>query len=77
MYPRFPPENSQVYESLVINEYLVDAFPPGGELGASPLLPESPAGKAMARIIAQRSNDLATAYFAYRNNIDEVGHLKI
>nr|WEU39136.1 glutathione S-transferase [Saccharina japonica] len=60
-----------VYESLVVNEYLADAFPPGGELGASPLLPASPAGRAMARVIAQRSNDLVTAYFTYLSNNDE------
>eukprot|EP00904_Undaria_pinnatifida_P013553 jgi/Undpi1/9328/HiC_scaffold_26.g11786.m1 len=60
-----------IYESLVVNEYLADAFPPGGELGASRLLPESPAGRAMARMIAQRSNDLVTAYFTYLSNDDE------
>lgn len=57
----------------MVNEYLSEAFPPAGELGASPLLPASPAGRAKARIIAQRSNDLVTAYFTYLSNKDEVG----
>lgn len=67
--------NVQVYESLVINEYLADAFPPGSELGASPLLPESPAGRAMARMIAQRSNDLVKVFFTYLSNDDDVRQL--
>eukprot|EP00904_Undaria_pinnatifida_P013556 jgi/Undpi1/9330/HiC_scaffold_26.g11788.m1 len=60
-----------IYESLVINEYLADAFPPGGGHGASPLLPESPAGRAKARMIAQRSNDLVKAFFTYLSNSDQ------
>lgn len=57
----------------MINEYLADAFPPGGGHGASPLLPESPAGRAKARMIAQRSNDLVKAFFTYLSNSDQVG----
>lgn len=62
----------KVYESLVVNEYLSEAFPPGGEHNASPLLPKSLAARAKARIIASRSNDLVTAYFTYLSNKDEV-----
>lgn len=62
----------QVYESLVVNEYLAEKFPPGGELNAAPLLPASPFAKAKARIIALRSNDLVTAYFIYLSNKNEV-----
>ncbi|CAM9822839.1 unnamed protein product [Pylaiella littoralis] len=60
-----------VYESLVVNEYLCEAFPPGGEYDASPLLPKSLAGRAKARIIASRSGDLVTSYFTYLSNKDE------
>ncbi|CAM9470422.1 unnamed protein product [Scytosiphon promiscuus] len=60
-----------IYESLVVNEYLSEAFPPGGEHNASPLLPESLSARAKARIIASRSNDLVTAYFTYLSNNDE------
>lgn len=62
----------QVYESLVVNEYLAEKFPPGGELRARPLLPADPAGKAKARVVMQRSNDLVMAYFTYLSNKDEV-----
>ncbi|CAM9946832.1 unnamed protein product [Discosporangium mesarthrocarpum] len=58
-----------VYESLVINEYLSDCFPGGdGDPAASRLLPENPGGRAMARIVAQRSNDLVRAFFTYLSN---------
>ncbi|CAN0405950.1 unnamed protein product [Ascophyllum nodosum] len=60
-----------VYESLVVNEYLAEVFPSGGESSASPLMPGSPAAKAKARIIAARSNDLVTAFFTYLSNKDE------
>lgn len=69
---RFPHAPFQVYESLVVNEYLSESFPPGGEDNASPLLPKSPAARAKARVMAQRSNDLVTAYFTYLSNKDEV-----
>lgn len=62
----------KVYESLVINEYLCEAFPPGGEYDAPPLLPKSLAGRAKARIITSRCGDLVTAYFTYLSNNDEV-----
>lgn len=57
----------KVYESLVVNEYLAEVFP-----DASPLLPKSPVGRAKARIITSRSNDLTTAYFTYLTNKNEV-----
>lgn len=56
----------------MVNEYLSEVFPEGGEQDASPLLPKSPAGRAMARIITSRSNDLVTAYFTYLTNKNEV-----
>lgn len=62
----------QVYESLVVNEYLAEKFPPGGEFNAVPLLPADPAGKAYARVVMQRSDDLVIAYFTYLRNNDEV-----
>lgn len=61
-----------MYESLVVNEYLAEKFPPGGELNASPLLPADPGGRAKARVMMQRSNDLVTAYFNFLSNKDEV-----
>ena len=61
-----------MYESLVVNEYLSEVFPEGGEYDATRLLPKSPAGRAMARIITSRSNDLVTAYFTYLTNKNEV-----
>ncbi|CAM9437007.1 unnamed protein product [Choristocarpus tenellus] len=61
-----------VYESLVINEYLADKFSTGaGPEGVTPLLPGTPGGRAMARIVAQRSNDLVKAYFTYLSNKDQ------
>ncbi|CAM9243640.1 unnamed protein product [Ectocarpus sp. 6 AP-2014] len=60
-----------IYESLVVNEYLAEKFPPGGEYDPSPLLPASPADKAKVRIVASRSSDLVTAYFTYLSNKDE------
>lgn len=62
----------KIYESLVVNEYLAEKFPPGGEYDPSPLLPASPADKAKVRIVASRSSDLVTAYFTYLSNKDEV-----
>ena len=50
-----------------MNEYLSEVFP-----DASPLLPKSPAGRAKARIITSRSNDLTTAYFTYLTNKNDV-----
>lgn len=64
--------DNKIYESLVVNEYLAEKFPPGGEHDASPLLPASPADKAKVRIVTSRSNDLVTAYFTYLSNKDEV-----
>jgi len=57
---------------LVVNEYLSEKFPEGGEYEVSPLMPKLPAARARVRIVASRSNDLTTAYFTYLSNKDEV-----
>lgn len=62
----------------MINEYLCDKFPPGGDAyDATPLLPADPAARAKARIIMQRSNDLSTSFYTYLSNKDEVSFLPL
>ena len=51
-------EERTVYESLICNEYLEDAYPE-----APPLLPAAPADRARARIIMDRWNSRFTPHF--------------
>jgi len=53
-----PGEERTVYESLICNEYLEDAYPQ-----APPLLPAHPADRARARIIMDRWNSRFTPQF--------------
>lgn len=56
----------------MIMEYLVDSFPPEEGHSSSRLLPAPAGARAKARIQAQRSNELISAFFTYLSNKDEV-----